>query len=211
MLSFMIIYLITILSLSTLSLAALTVDTARSSDLPHPIGTFYYNGTLGGHDVYLNGTAQEIIAQFQDLHPEFTLPEPKATRDIPADEIHAFTTRQNGAPLCLPIAEWGWLWAQGPATYKNVDFLSSLSFGCGVPARTCVRIACQQQSAIYLCNDNYYGLNLSCLALASNADNVCQKCGFTLGNEWFCGGQEFNGGNFNVIVRWDGDNCGSFF
>ena len=39
--------------------------------LPYPLDVFRFNGTLGGHDVQLNGTVQEIMAQMKVLHPEF--------------------------------------------------------------------------------------------------------------------------------------------
>jgi hypothetical protein len=39
--------------------------------LPYPVQVVQYTGSLGGYDIQLNGTVQEIYAQMQVLHPDF--------------------------------------------------------------------------------------------------------------------------------------------
>ena len=49
---------------------ALTTPTTLN-DLPYHVEVIQYSGSLGGYEVQLNGTVQEMYAQMQILHPDF--------------------------------------------------------------------------------------------------------------------------------------------
>ena len=57
---------------------ALTASTTLN-DLPYPVEVVQYSGSLGGYEVQLNGTVQEMYAQMQILHPDFNPDSPGLT------------------------------------------------------------------------------------------------------------------------------------
>lgn len=61
----------TVLACASLLTVAVGAAVKDPSDLPYPIVPFKYNGTLGDHDVEINGTVEEIYAKMKVLHPEF--------------------------------------------------------------------------------------------------------------------------------------------
>lgn len=70
----------------TLALAAPTTP----NDLPYPVQVVQYTGFLGGYEVQLNGTVQEMYAQMQILHPDFN---PDAPGFAPGFEDKNLTSR----------------------------------------------------------------------------------------------------------------------
>ncbi|KAH6679576.1 hypothetical protein B0J14DRAFT_558889 [Halenospora varia] len=58
----------------------------------------------------------------------------------------------------------------------------------GLGPGNCVRISCSYNSAIYLCNDNNYGMEPNCDYIASYAQNLLNRCWFFDGIY----GQEFD-------------------
>jgi hypothetical protein len=160
---------------------------------------------------------QEIFDQIKILHPEFN-PNFTSPEEFPALQARQYTPREPhqpiGIPECVPIGTWGWSACLSQAIFNNNVYLQTLDGGvanCGVGAgpATCVRIACQQQAAIWLCNDNDYPLTLRCWDMAYYSLGIINYCPFTIYNgDLYCGGQWFDERKFNIIVRWDNDNCG---
>lgn len=80
--------LASLLGLSTFVLAA----------LPYPLVAPQFNGVLGGHEVHLNGTIQEMMAQMVALHPDF---DPESLKKNPltprsaADGVHQVSTHSS--------------------------------------------------------------------------------------------------------------------
>jgi hypothetical protein len=56
-----------LIGLITLTLTAPTT----LNDLPYPVEVVQYSGSLGGYEVQLNGTVQEMYAQMEILHSDF--------------------------------------------------------------------------------------------------------------------------------------------
>ncbi|KAK1830841.1 hypothetical protein QBC39DRAFT_409320 [Podospora conica] len=80
---------------------------------------------------------------------------------------------------------------------------------CNTPARTCRRHACKNTSGVYVCNDNYHDLELSCLydvaLVAQPMLNKCCQKGMHKGTS----GQQFvDGYGYNVIVGYANCNHG---
>lgn len=77
---------------------------------------------------------------------------------------------------------------------------------CAVAAgpRVCSVIACTRNAAVWLCNDNAGPIAPPCNSLASYVEDIISACGLTYyhGHQ-FTRGQEFDTGNFNVVVGWD--------
>ena len=149
-----------------------------SPRLPHPVGIMEYTGIINGREVQLNGTVQvqsflrslprknsllmnkrtkqEIRSQIQTLYPELNhLNSVAATREISTVELRSKSTLN-----CLPIGNWGWTGAYQFPIVQSIAFLNSIpgseqQSACYVGAgpATCVRIACLDNSGIWLCND----------------------------------------------------------
>lgn len=64
-------FLYIVVGLIGLVTLAVTAPTTSSNGLPYPIEVVQYTGSLGGYEVQLNGTVQEMFAQMQILHPDF--------------------------------------------------------------------------------------------------------------------------------------------
>ena len=66
---------------------------AVDNTLPYPLVNPTFNGVLGGHQVSLNGTIQEMMAQMVAMHPEF---DPESLKKHPLtrrDGVHQVITR----------------------------------------------------------------------------------------------------------------------
>jgi hypothetical protein len=97
-----------------------------------------------------------------------------------------------------------------------MTFLNALPGLCGVAGKSCTRLACHNQGAIWWCNDAPWAQWVNCgygshgNGLAGYADDLYLECGVVdpLTLTWMCGGQEFDVRAWNVIVRWDpSDGC----
>lgn len=55
--------------------------------------------------------------------------------------------------LCCPVAAWNWTPADAGTIQDEVIWLAGVTARCGVGPRTCVRVSCECNSGIYLCND----------------------------------------------------------
>ncbi|KUJ14762.1 uncharacterized protein LY89DRAFT_720237 [Mollisia scopiformis] len=179
------------------------------TELPYPVSKMTFLGTLGGHDVQLNGSIEEIHSQMTVLHPEFDpdallAAKKLAIRDTGSELIESeLEGRSKSNMICCNPGSWG---ADPGRIEQGIDYLDHFNGLCGVPARTCVRISCSWGSAIYLCNDNYYGITPTCPYMASYAQDILNTCpmySWTVQTS-YCG-QEFDTDSYNIIVR--GDNC----
>jgi hypothetical protein len=58
-----------------------------------------------------------------------------------------------GNVICIPVPGWEWIDATTWYVRQDIAFLNALGGTCNIGARTCARIACDGNSAIFLCND----------------------------------------------------------
>ncbi|CZR67160.1 uncharacterized protein PAC_17059 [Phialocephala subalpina] len=178
----------------------------------HTHGDMEFKGTIHGVDFQANGTVESIYAQFTKQHPN-------VVASFNADHLPVGTGQSNGnnsalvarnkilPPNCAACGAWGWVAAETDTINDGVNYLIHHAGTCGVGPRSCVRISCSYSAAIYLCNDNYYGIAPSCVYLASYAKDLTNDCSFwDAGANWTCG-QEFDTDAYNVIVHYDDHNC----
>ena len=83
-------FLYIIAGLVSLVALAVAAPTTSSNGLPYPVEVVQYSGFLGGYEVQLNGTVQEMYAQMQILHPDFN---PDSPGIAPAFEDKNLTSR----------------------------------------------------------------------------------------------------------------------
>jgi len=181
--------------------------------LPHPVVPMVLTGTIGEHEVQLNGSIQEIHAQMKVLYPNFDADALTPAKNLTARNTNLQFRSELEArggklppPLCFPVGNWGWSKASGETIGEGINYLDQVQALCGVSARSCVRISCSWNSAIYLCNDNYYGITPTCPYMASYAQDIINDCttpADRVVGDWSVCGQLFDSDGYNIIVRWD--------
>ncbi|KUJ23865.1 uncharacterized protein LY89DRAFT_744404 [Mollisia scopiformis] len=200
--------LLTLAGLASLAIASAIPGTA---ELPscgyknYPTGIMTFKGTIDGHQVQLNGSAQEIntqmTAKFPGFNPDALVAAKFASRDA---AVNLFARNKSPPVLCWPVAGQDWSFCNAATIQDGINYLDNFDGLCGVPGTTCVRISCSYNAAIYLCNDNAYGITPNCAYMASYATDIINDCVFydDQGNAYVCG-QEFDTDGYNIIVRED--------
>ncbi|CEI67741.1 hypothetical protein FVEN_g9549 [Fusarium venenatum] len=202
-----------------LSCAAVTVSAAALPD-----GTQVVSAPMEGYEVVpmqwkgvikegeapvsLNGTIESIIAQIQEINPEFQLveEEPEASSELEARSQSNIICNVGGNGGNVDVV----------AARREQRYLRSLGTSvCGVdggPGK-CARISCSYGDAIWLCNDNTHYIQPRCSYLADYVDNIIARCATTTNSppctvrpcppSWsaqFVRGQQFDTDRYNVIV-----------
>lgn len=115
---------------------------------------------------------------------------------------------EHSAPMCN-IRNWGAV----DETWLNdgISYLKKHGGTCNSPANSgangCTRVSCENDSAIFLCNDNNYAINPPCSDVADMTTNIMKSCVRSTQNAWVITGQQFYYGDaegangYNVIVR----------
>ncbi|KAH6680326.1 hypothetical protein B0J14DRAFT_578375 [Halenospora varia] len=183
-------------------------------------GAMQFSGIIGGVKYAANGTIQQITAQFQKDHPvaAASLEAQAANGTDLQTRGDLQTGNKRGPPLCCWKLGFGWDWDSANANdiLRDADYLDAVARTgnvCGVDARTCVRIACSNQSGIVLCNDNNYPIYPQCDYMASYARDIVYACTMGIptsrnpGADVRTCGQEFDTDNYNIIVRKETNNC----
>ncbi|RDL34424.1 uncharacterized protein BP5553_07552 [Venustampulla echinocandica] len=180
---------------------ALAAVVQEAADLPHPLVPFQYKGTLGGHDVQLNGTVEEIYAQMKVLHPEFDA-EHAIQNGTNASAITPQNVNSKSNYICKPVpGHKDWDYANGDRIAEGIRYLKGIDI-CDVGPQTCVRISCSWSAGIFLCNDNDHAIFPKCNYIASYAQDLIGKCSvFPVFNGFYTCGQKFDTDRYNVIVR----------
>ena len=62
-----------IIALMLFSLLAISSGNPTNAPLPFPVGQMQFIGSIGGHNVTLNGTIQSVYAQAKLLHPDIDI------------------------------------------------------------------------------------------------------------------------------------------
>jgi hypothetical protein len=174
-------------------------------------------GSYGGHGFNLNGTVQEVMAQLEEKHPGVHLEKREMMSLHVRDKVRFhYSSSHNSTshsqimpPLCIPIT--GWNWQNTGMEYINagIYYLTNLNGRLGMPPKSCSRISCSYNSAIYLCNDNDYHIEPASAYIASYAKDLVDLCTTGSFDKFpkyrYTGGQEFGNDGYNVIVKHD--NC----
>ncbi|KAG0651563.1 hypothetical protein D0Z07_1498 [Hyphodiscus hymeniophilus] len=169
-------------------------------DLPYPTKALEYRGVLGGHDVQLNGTVEDMIAQMQSLHPSTSIDSLFAERT----SSNTFHTRQIQIGLnCCPVGSQGWRATTQFDIINGIKHLQSIPI-LGIDGKSCSRISCSYSSSIWLCNDNDIRVNRLGSEYALYATALIERCGSRDPNgDLVVCGQVFDILGYNIIVRED--------
>ncbi|KAK6081083.1 hypothetical protein SCUP515_14003 [Seiridium cupressi] len=121
---------------------------------------------------------------------------------------NVLTRDQSGALLCSIDT---FSPADRLCTMQNINTLRDKHTTCPADPfnlddpdhRPCERVACQWNSAVYVCNDNYYKVSPACDLVADYAQAIVDAC--TSGQpNWKQGqtvqGQLFDTDNWNIVV-----------
>ncbi|RDL34425.1 uncharacterized protein BP5553_07553 [Venustampulla echinocandica] len=190
--------------LSLVGLLTLALGAAVQNDLPYPLVPFEYTGALGGHEVQLNGTVQDIFAQMKELHPDFdvdTLPDSSVGNNANDIALDSRDVASKHHYFCWPVKGQTWERANTNVIADGINYLRKMNI-CNVGGQSCVRISCSYRGAIFLCNDNPDTIYPRCPYIASYASDISKNC-LTSGpfNARQTCGQEFDTDGYNVIVR----------
>ncbi|KAF4629452.1 hypothetical protein G7Y89_g8697 [Cudoniella acicularis] len=163
-----------------------------------------FSGTIGGIQHTSNGTIKQVFEEFKKRHPEAaaaTLAAAKVTTGAKATSKKLETRGSKYALNCCPVGGWGWTGASQKRILEGISYLRNVNALCGVGVRSCVRVSCSWDAAIYLCNDNYNDVAPNCAYIATFAQDLINACSFWNGGwgEQVCG-QEFDTDSYNVIV-----------
>ncbi|KAF5646978.1 uncharacterized protein FTJAE_1809 [Fusarium tjaetaba] len=167
-----------------MSLVGLTMAVDIRSDIPegYTIVPMTWVGPIeeGGKNHTFKGTAEEVLAQIEKLNPNFAeFADSKKKDDSTKVSIRALEARQPTRVACDGGGPNG---GQSMRTKvsdarQGIDHLRRLGdFGCGAPARSCARMTCNWQSAIWFCNDNDYEVSDRCDWQGYLAELVIEKC-----------------------------------
>ncbi|KAI1269082.1 hypothetical protein F5Y18DRAFT_176142 [Xylariaceae sp. FL1019] len=168
----------------------------------------------GGPEHIFQGTAQQVFAQVNDKRQELGLP----SLDTPLDDT---VTASNGTDPVLsartdiksrtfsnsicgnPQSD-----AATKATIlEGVRYLEKLKSRCSNLPKTCGRISCSYNSAIWWCNDNNGVSEYACSDFAPLALHVADECCWLRRGSsrrykyWMTSGSAFDDRNFHVDVR----------
>ncbi|KAF4455964.1 hypothetical protein F53441_1831 [Fusarium austroafricanum] len=178
---------------SLVSLAGLTMVSAMAVDIRSDIPEGYtvvpmtWTGPIeeGGKNHTFKGTAEDVLAQIKKLNPNFVeFAESKEKDDSTKLSMRALEARQPASPSDTRVAceGGGPNGGQGMLTRVRdarlgIEHLKWLAgFGCGAPARSCARMTCNWQTAIWFCNDNDHEVSDRCDWQGYLAELVIEKC-----------------------------------
>ncbi|KUJ14763.1 uncharacterized protein LY89DRAFT_720238 [Mollisia scopiformis] len=166
----------------------MSIRSTNQSDLPHPLGAMTFDGDpCSGED------------PLSDFDPDTLVADHNSTEPVVALESRTM----DGPPLCCLVTGQDWQVCRTDVIRTGIWYLKNLNGLCGVGARSCVRISCSHNSAIYLCSDP------SCTYLAGFAQDIVNVCvWWTPILDYTCG-QEFDTDSFNVIMSFNPGRDGS--
>ncbi|KAK4130059.1 hypothetical protein BT67DRAFT_465288 [Trichocladium antarcticum] len=148
-----------------------------------------------GHTELLNGTIQEAYEQAHQINPDFT--PPGSGKDTAEGTVIRGLHEKRGHVTC-----GGFKTGVVVPTLDGVRYLRRIT---GKPhnqpgPRYCTRVSCSWKSAIWWCNDNQGPLYLdSWNQIADSAYEILVECA----DGTDVSGQNFERGNWNIIVRRD--------
>lgn len=167
--------------------------------------------------VYLNGSVQEILKQLIDINSNYPalLDQYWASKAsvAPLDGFVSLKAMSEEPRLCswCDVCTKRWKPAAYMVTLDGINYLRNLT---GQPGNkpgpgSCGRISCEWYSAIYWCNDNDQEKTLDSWGkIADAAEDITRQCfWYDRSKSLMTGGQIFEPGGWNVIVRHDDHDC----
>ncbi|KAK1245541.1 hypothetical protein MKX08_005170 [Trichoderma sp. CBMAI-0020] len=167
---------------------------------------------------YPDGPLMNLTGSIDDVHAQLVQINPNYERDFPlvtAIEERSDTTSlsekaldKRFGPVCGP---GGHGWKEAQQGYLN-DGIRRLRSAQGQPTNgpgpgNCGRLTCDRHNTIWWCNDNPFTFSLPGFnTIADCVKVLLDQCARRVGPEWWVVGQNFNGNNWNCIVRLD-DTC----
>ncbi|KAJ4129087.1 hypothetical protein NW768_007618 [Fusarium equiseti] len=171
----------------------------------------------GKAPIELKGTIQDVMDQLKVNYPEYVrkaqgeidaaikAEDESGVNEPPSPESQALDRLQKrDSNIC-----WNFPAAREKPIHKGINYLRGLRGSLTVRAgpRVCDRISCDEDAAIFICNDNrtpFYIPTWDHVANAAAAcNNECRRFCFGCGIDtaWYTAGQRFHDANFNVIIR----------
>ncbi|KAK4199520.1 hypothetical protein QBC40DRAFT_328686 [Triangularia verruculosa] len=156
-------------------------------------------------NVTVTGTIQEAIAQMEASYPGWNSTFQSKLQDPSSDPSLGLAA--SGDPDdhtdCKPKQ---WKYAGVLSISWGVEYLRELTGTAknGPGPGECGRVSCSWQSAIWWCNDNDVSKELQWSQIADGAAYINKNCNVEAS---YVKGQAFYKDKWNVIVRYDNDNC----
>ncbi|KAI2606781.1 hypothetical protein GGR54DRAFT_408896 [Hypoxylon sp. NC1633] len=160
--------------------------------------TWFGNISDGGPEVSFTGPSfSSIESQIRIANPNFTWPVSNDEASIPKKDVQKL--------VCDPNGVW---WAQIFRIKEGIEYLRGKTGQCylGPGPRVCTRISCSYTSAIAWCNDNDTPIWIDCSLWADYAQDILDGCSVDDAAQRVRG-QQFDSGNWNIIVGLDNDHC----
>ncbi|KAL7908091.1 hypothetical protein GGI35DRAFT_486226 [Trichoderma velutinum] len=196
-------------------------NVATSLDAPIPgygVEEFQWEvqAFVDGPKMNISGTIEQVYSKLLKLNPDWDEHFMNATNvnNQPTDDEKRSLQARFG-PVC---GNGGQPWGAGIQDYiiRGIAYLRGVA---GQPTNgpgpgNCGRVSCSYSSAIWWCNDNTQTFSLpSFSTIADCAQVLVNSCSYALDTGLdppvpviYTLGQNFNGYNWNCIVR-DGDGC----
>ncbi|KAK6519254.1 hypothetical protein TWF281_003090 [Arthrobotrys megalospora] len=180
------------LSLISLFVPALAAPSPAFSGVP-----MHVSGPVvpGGPNVELDGTAEEIVAKLDKLHPGWQ-------KEQTTTGKRSLETRYwRGTPKCERIGGNGALEHHIQSGINHLNNLGERQ--CGAPARDCSRVSCSHGSAIFLCSNRDHPISVPCNRIGGAAQRIKDDCTnrtFTFFG-YYVDGQWENTDGYTVYIR----------
>jgi hypothetical protein len=158
-------------------------------------------GSLGGHQVNLTGTIEDIYAQAHELYPDFDIESQLILNAETYESSGSNSKRSEIKPeLCNHII--GYPWNPGDVRELQLGMNKLLvKAECEVKGRTCTQVSCVGLSEIVLCSERDYDINVSCATIAGYANDIIKQCTIHPNGRILAGGQMFDTDGWNVVAR----------
>ncbi|EPE30577.1 hypothetical protein GLAREA_03544 [Glarea lozoyensis ATCC 20868] len=190
----MYLFLISLTLLSLLNSAMVSNPTATEDQVG-------FIGTIGGHEVELNGTIQEIYAQAKALYPDMQdidVPTTFTTINEVTHEQNRNLIKKNALhpALCMQDTNYDWRSAKLEDVARAYNQLLHAQGTCGVCPGTCVNVSVFEDATVKLCSMNIHTISPTCSYLSSYVEFMMNECLY----------QENPAGGWLLSARmWDGD------
>ncbi|KAF6790352.1 hypothetical protein CMUS01_16276 [Colletotrichum musicola] len=187
----------------------------------------------------LNGTIEEVNSQVLEINPDFEFNEPSESELAALYDASAFEKRTDFSGSHYMCDTRDWMPCYLSRIKKGIAHLRGTSGRPknGPGPGNCGRVSCAGRSAIWWCNDVslppfHLPVFLDVLwmlitgtapsqdrstkelgafgSIADGAQYIADRCQLESGLKAKVAGQVFHKTNWNVIVRYDSDNCGWF-
>ncbi|KAH9210962.1 hypothetical protein DL95DRAFT_525977 [Leptodontidium sp. 2 PMI_412] len=155
-----------------------------------------YSGTVNGGQVNTTGTVEQIFKELSAKDPNFGSQESRSIET-------GLVTRAKTWQECLPIPGKPDLReADSEAISNGIGYLRRIGGTCGVGVRTCARVSCSWDSAIFICNDNPRHIDIASNQIATYTQDLVNACDHYVsqyrGHAF--GGRIFDNGGWQVVV-----------